>query len=96
MKRYLIFAFDAYYPNGGCGDVRGASDDLEEAKEIALRGSFCGCGYAHILDLTTMQVVAAGTKDGTKDTGYTSKPPVVSWDEGPTVSELNDLLEDCA
>lgn len=35
MKRYLIFAYDQYYPLGGMKDLKGQSDDFEEAKKIA-------------------------------------------------------------
>ena len=27
MKRYLVFAYYAYYPSGGLGDVEAESDD---------------------------------------------------------------------
>lgn len=31
MKRFLLFAFDHYYPAGGLLDVAGSYDTLEEA-----------------------------------------------------------------
>lgn len=33
MKRYLCFAFEEYYPEGGMNDFRKDFDDIEEAKE---------------------------------------------------------------
>ena len=35
--RYLVFAYGTYYPNGGMNDCVGSSNDLDEAKEIALK-----------------------------------------------------------
>lgn len=35
MKRYLVFAGDAYYPAGGWDDFREAFNTLDEAKEYA-------------------------------------------------------------
>jgi hypothetical protein len=37
MKRYLLFAFDDYYPCGGWKDYRGNFDSIVEALESALR-----------------------------------------------------------
>lgn len=33
MERYLLFAFDQYYPRGGWDDFRGSFKTLEEAME---------------------------------------------------------------
>jgi hypothetical protein len=35
MKRYLVFAYDQYYPAGGWGDFQAAFDSLDEAKSCA-------------------------------------------------------------
>lgn len=32
MKRYLLFAYDDYYPSGGWNDFKGSFDSVEEAK----------------------------------------------------------------
>lgn len=32
MKRYLVFAYDNYYPGGGWYDFKGAYDTFESAK----------------------------------------------------------------
>lgn len=66
MKRYLVFAFDNYYPSGGWSDMRGAFDDLQDARklkqEILSHSSswFNGGPYydnAEIVDLETMTKV---------------------------------------
>lgn len=31
MKRFILFAFDDYYPGGGMNDSRGSFDTIEEA-----------------------------------------------------------------
>lgn len=31
MKRYLLFGFDGYYPEGGWNDFRSSHDTVEEA-----------------------------------------------------------------
>lgn len=35
MKRYLVFAYDVYYPSGGWNDFQGSFGTLEEAREKA-------------------------------------------------------------
>lgn len=47
MKRYLLFAFDGYYPEGGWSDYRGDYDTLREA-EVA--GSELRYNYWHVID----------------------------------------------
>ncbi len=32
LKRFLMFAFDTYYPGGGWEDFKGSFSDLEEAE----------------------------------------------------------------
>jgi hypothetical protein len=31
MKRFIFFAYDSYYPSGGCDDIKADFDTLEEA-----------------------------------------------------------------
>lgn len=50
LKRYLVFALDAYYPRGGWGDFEGTTDSLDEA--IAYCKS-SGCDLTEIIDITT-------------------------------------------
>lgn len=35
MKRYLVFLFDSYYPDGGWGDFADSFDDLNESISFA-------------------------------------------------------------
>jgi hypothetical protein len=35
MKRFLVFAYDAYYPGGGWTDFQSDHDTLEEARAAA-------------------------------------------------------------
>jgi len=37
IKRYLLFAFDEYYPNGGWNDLKGSFSTIEEAKEYIIK-----------------------------------------------------------
>jgi hypothetical protein len=36
MKRYLLFAFDKYYPKGGWEDFIGSFDTIEECKQLSM------------------------------------------------------------
>lgn len=47
MKRYLVFAYECYYPNGGWNDFKGSYDTLEEAKVAA---KLCKREYNQIVD----------------------------------------------
>lgn len=46
MKRYLLFAWDQYYPSGGMNDLKGEFDTEQEAKGYAINSS-CAM-YDHI------------------------------------------------
>ena len=35
MKKYLLFAYDRYYPAGGFNDLHSAYDNEDEANEVA-------------------------------------------------------------
>lgn len=61
MKRYLIFAGDHAYPNGGFRDIVGNEDDVESATKVVedlLEMDKC---YAprwwQIVDITTGEIV---------------------------------------
>lgn len=43
MKRYLLFVYNAYDPQGGLLDCEGMSNDLEKIKKRAI--SFHACGH---------------------------------------------------
>jgi len=51
MKRFLLFAGDFYYPNGGWDDFKGDFDSVENAKDW-LEGDG-GADWAHVIDTTT-------------------------------------------
>lgn len=59
MKRYLIFAYNDYYPYGGANDYYNAADELEEAIESANSALCSSHGYdeAHVLDLLKMSLI---------------------------------------
>lgn len=53
--RYLLFAGDSYYPEGGWHDFVGKFRTLKACKESLPAH---GCDWAHIVDLDTMKIVA--------------------------------------
>lgn len=48
---FLVFAFDNYYPAGGCGDLVGAFDTLEQARRALLKALLEGKNDGHIYDV---------------------------------------------
>lgn len=54
--RYIIFAGDHYYPNGGWQDYYDQADTLEEAKRAYENGKR-EYGWAHIVDLKNKQII---------------------------------------
>ena len=60
MKRYLVFAYDNYYPSGGWNDFRRAFDSLDEARAYAqaLYDEYPkDCDNVQVIDSTTQQEV---------------------------------------
>lgn len=56
MKRFLVFAGEAYYPLGGWNDFRSSFDTKEEAfaaKEVL----HSAVGWVHVVDSETQQIV---------------------------------------
>lgn len=53
MLRYLVFAFDSYYPAGGWNDFRGSYETPEEAVEAAENA---GRDYWQVVDAETGEV----------------------------------------
>lgn len=45
-KRYLLFAWDCYYPRGGLDDVKATFDTLQEALDFAMHDRYCLTCYA--------------------------------------------------
>jgi hypothetical protein len=56
MKRYALFAFEGYYPNGGWSDFIGSFETQEEAKNARPERM----EYFQVVDLTTGQIVDEG------------------------------------
>lgn len=58
--RYLLFAGDKYYPEGGWKDYRGAFGTLEDAEAAAFAGApewgHCGFPWAHVVNTVTGHV----------------------------------------
>lgn len=52
MKRFILFAGDFYYPQGGMDDFVDSENTLKEAKELSE-----GYEWAHVLDIETGSVV---------------------------------------
>ena len=48
MKRYLLFIYSYYYPNGGWNDFQGSFSTTEEAKQVALKD--LDYRTAHLID----------------------------------------------
>jgi len=53
MKRYLLFAGDSRYPNGGWDDFVGDYESLELATKKAIKYIENGRDWWHIVDLKT-------------------------------------------
>lgn len=51
MKRYLLFAWDQYYPSGGWNDFIGCFDSFEEAQQFL---SNINCDEWQIIDNGTI------------------------------------------
>lgn len=56
MKRYLLFAGDTYYPNGGMSDFVDASDSIYELIQLIPDR----CDWWHIFDMEERQTVRYG------------------------------------
>lgn len=56
--KYVVFAWDDYYPAGGLGDIRGSFDLLEDARAELLKHTNAGRGGGEILDRDTWEVLA--------------------------------------
>ena len=61
--RYLLFAGDAYYPQGGWWDFVGAFGSVEKAKE-AKGGVRRAYDWAHIVDSQDQSIIWAYTLGG--------------------------------
>lgn len=57
MSRYLVFAGDFYYPDGGWSDFAGIRDDVADA---ACLGKSTNGDWWHVVDLESMTIVESG------------------------------------
>lgn len=60
MKRFLLFVYDKYYPNGGWNDFRGDFDTIMEAKDKLL--TMIEVERWHIVDINTKKIIADWTE----------------------------------
>ena len=58
MKRYIVFLYDTYYPDGGWRDFHNSYDTLTEAREAAdSKMSQYENNNCHVIDMETWKVV---------------------------------------
>lgn len=65
IKRFVVFAFDTYYPAGGVNDMRGTFKTLEKAQDFC-RTSLSEWDYVEILDLKTGDVIDGSRRPGSQ------------------------------
>lgn len=53
MKRFMLFGFSTYYPEGGMDDFIWDYDTLEEVLDDLKKFS---CEHCHVLDLETKEI----------------------------------------
>jgi hypothetical protein len=86
--KFLVFAGDKYYPQGGWGDFESSHENYEDARSAALACAGHGChgdigvsDWSHVVDLSTMKIVfqvAGQTKAFTG--GRVRELHCVAWD----------------
>ena len=58
MKRYLLFAFSGYYPEGGWNDLQGDYGTLKKAREMVAKLS--GHDWYQIVDTKINRILDSG------------------------------------
>lgn len=58
--RYIIFAGDRYYPNGGWEDYVGTAAELIDAYRMLADRRRSSTDWWHIVDMATLEIVATG------------------------------------
>jgi hypothetical protein len=54
VKKFILFAFDKYYPCGGLSDISGSFETLDEA--VAFEGADpCRADFAYVVDRDTWE-----------------------------------------
>ena len=56
-KRYAVFAFEFYYPEGGWDDYLGNYETIDEAKASVKNEYKCKC---QIIDLKSLKIIMIG------------------------------------
>lgn len=83
MKRYLLFVFAGYYPNGGWRDYAGSFDTLPEAVEAAPRviadrsnhdAQYQGEPQWHVVDCESGTICASSEPEDLTATEAPHKP----------------------
>mgnify|MGYP000468778813 CR=1 FL=1 len=59
MKRFLLFAGNRHYPEGGMDDFQGSWDTITEVKKVVKRNNstWLKWDWQHVLDSETGQVI---------------------------------------
>jgi hypothetical protein len=78
MKRYWVFAWSNYYPDGGLNDLRLCTDDLQEAKKELARKTKNG----------DKEEVDFNAGEGTYEFGH-----IFDMQELISIEEIEDTLE---
>lgn len=79
MKRYMLFAGEACYPDGGWQDFVGDSDAVETLKELCKNHLDRDLAWAHIVDCEAAEVVCHITKGVSKGGTWESGPGEKMW-----------------
>lgn len=72
MHRYMVFAWDAYYPRGGMEDFVNSYSDLEHARKTLTEAltedeERSAKDWGHIYDLATQRIIVEGQRKWTPD-----------------------------
>lgn len=101
MKRYLLFAWRTYYPDGGWNDLRGSFVSVNDAQDaFALIDETEYIENGQIIDSSSWSVLLEAKRQfdeggPTTASGETVEPGGVSWDAplSPEFPEVDDSAE---
>lgn len=83
MKRYLLFAFSEYYPNGGMADFKESYDTIEDLK-IAIEQIVLNNGLDRMSNINVFDI---------KNMKYTDTYEII-FDNEIDLDEMNCLVEE--
>jgi hypothetical protein len=72
MKRFVVFAYDNYYPSGGWDDLSGVFDNREEAHKAAI-------DHVRLMDVAQVVDFTIGEVVMTVHQGSDGTPPKISY-----------------